>query len=96
MLHPTIDMRVTFIMFEKLPHIAGQQIKAASEQRPPYVVVGAMTLLVLLIWRLFFRRSQKLPLPYYHVKDSVVATLEEAHREVRQAESSIKYFLLNT
>ena len=38
------------------------------------------------VFRLFSRRSNKLPLPYFYVKDSVVATLEEAHRQVRQLE----------
>ena len=68
-------------MFQDLLQVAGLQLQAIIGQRSPYIVIGAVILLLVSFYRLF-KTSAKLPLPYYYVKDNVVATLEEAYRDV--------------
>ena len=77
-----------FTMFEQLLSATYPQLKHISEQRPPYIAGGILALLAFVTYRLLFRKAQKLPLPYYYVKDDVIATLEEAHKDVRLAKWS--------
>lgn len=79
-------------MFERLLLAASPPMQAIIEQRLPYIAVGAVVLLVVVLSRLFLQKSQKLPLPYYFVKDNVVTTLEEAHRDVRQWDQALQIF----
>lgn len=69
-------------MFEQLLHAVGPTFKDISEQRPPYIAIGIAALLLFVLYRLIVKKTQKLPLPYYYVGDDVIATLEEAHRDV--------------
>ena len=68
-------------MFQDILQGAGLQLQAIIGQRSPYIIIGVVILLLVSFYRLC-KTSAKLPLPYYYVKDNVVATLEEAYRDV--------------
>ncbi|KAI4288947.1 MAG: hypothetical protein L6R35_001785 [Caloplaca aegaea] len=68
-------------MFSQLLQAVLPYVQAVIEQRPPYIAIGVATSFVFVLYRFVFSTSPKLPLPYYYVKDSVIATLEEAHRD---------------
>ncbi len=70
-------------MFQDLLQDGGQWLQAMIEQRPLYIAIGTAVLLLVVLYQLNGKKSAKLPFPYYYVKDNVVATLEEAKRDVK-------------
>ena len=70
-------------MFQDYLHAAWSQIQAFMGQCSLYIVTAVAVLLLVVLYRSVFKKTSKLPLPYYYVKTDVVATLEEAHRDVR-------------
>ena len=78
-------------MFGTILHHVAEYWRVMENYVPPYLIIAVFTLLSIIVYRVVSKRSKKIPLPTYFVEgNDVIATLEQAHKDVTETTSKVR------